>query len=150
MGTVYAIFLIFEKYVVDITLKHIKNKTTLIAAKVFIRISSLFVILFAWLIFRLENFSDLICCIQKMLFISGTQTGSTFDFFIRRADVCSKIVFMIPAVFFSFPVYEKIFQNADKNNFVFVLELLFALIAFMLSIALLIGSTYNPFIYFRF
>ncbi|MEL3907779.1 MAG: MBOAT family protein [Treponemataceae bacterium] len=152
-GLYYAVFLIFEKYVVANIVKRLTSKTALTIAKVFIRIASLFVIMFGWVIFRLEDASQLRSVLSRMLFISNASTKVSFfelEFLLNHASTCSKVMFIIPAIICSVPIYKKLFKNADKSNIVFSMELLFALAIFITSVSFLIASTYNPFIYFRF
>lgn len=152
-GLYYAVFLIFEKYVVANIVKRLTSKAALTIAKVFIRIASLFVIMFGWVIFRLEDASQLRSVLSRMLFISNASTKVSFfelEFLLNHASTCSKVMFIIPAVICSVPIYKKLFKNADKSNIVFSMELLFALAIFITSVSFLIASTYNPFIYFRF
>ena len=68
----------------------------------------------------------------------------------KRASASSKLIFLIPAVICSLPIYKKIFVKSDESSTVQNLELVWAFIVFSVSVCLLVASTYNPFIYFRF
>lgn len=148
-GIYYAVFLVLEKYLITKFLDNLIGKSKIIA-KIFFRIGTLFVILFGWVIFRLENFSQLTSVLKKMLFISNVKKISNLDFMLEHANICSKIIFIIPAIIFSLPIYKKIFKDADRYKILFATEYLLAFLIFITSIFLLVASTYNPFIYFRF
>ena len=149
-GIYYGIFLCIEKYcsLRLVNLCETRNlKFTSASVKFFVRIFSLFIIFFGWILFRVENLNDLVTVFQKLL------NNSTHDFILylkQNADMCSKLVFLIPAIIFSFPIYPAIFKKSSTNQAVYIIELFVDFIFLVCSIALLIGSTYNPFIYFRF
>ena len=174
-GLYYAVLLIFEKYIWFRLLDAIKNKGSCngklnkLAYKsvaLSLRVISLFLILFGWIIFRFDDFS-LLKKVLCAMFGFGTGAGSGsgvasealagvvsevcenpgfLQYISEHADVCSKIVFIIPAIVFSLPLYKKIF-NGKRGK---VIELALSFVLFSISICLLIASTYNPFIYFRF
>ena len=149
-GLYYAILLIFEKYVSFRLLDKIRenqaeHKVVYRLFSLGIRLASLFLILVGWIIFRFDDFSILKKVLPVMFSFSGGNTGF-LQYISEHADVCSKIIFIIPAIIFSLPVYKKIFNgNRGKN-----LELALCFLLFVLCVCLLIASTYNPFIYFRF
>ena len=89
--------------------------------------------------------------LKKMFSSSEALNFQTFiSYLIENADLCSKLVFLIPAIIFSFPIYPVIFKTAQKYQAVYILELIVDFAILVCSLALLVGSTYNPFIYFRF
>ena len=153
-GLYYAILLIFEKYTVLKVIKRLellpvenKSRRLLISLKVVIRFAALFLILFGWILFRTVDLSNLGLILQKMF----TSDGIVLSAFVsQNADTCSKLIFLIPAVICSLPIYKKIFVKSDESTIVQNLELVWAFIVFAVSVCLLVASTYNPFIYFRF
>lgn len=153
-GLYYAILLIFEKYTVLKLIKRLellpaenKSRRLLIPLKVAVRFAALFLILFGWILFRTVDLSNLGLILQKMFTSDGIVLLS---FVSQNADTCSKLIFLIPAVICSLPIYKKIFVKSDESTIVQNLELVCAFIVFAVSVCLLVASTYNPFIYFRF
>lgn len=144
-GLYYAILLIFEKYTV---LKLVnKPKKGLLLLKPVLRIASLFFIYFGWILFRTVDLANLGIILQKMFTPDGI---SLLAFVSQNADTCSKLVFLLPALVCSLPIYKKIFSGAETKTAIQNLELAWAFIVFVVSVCLLVASTYNPFIYFRF
>ena len=139
----YAILLIIEKYIVK---EHY--------VKFLNRFITLFLILIGWVIFRIEDFSQL-CVVFKGMFgiynvDSTVQIPGLIEYISEHSDVFSKVIFIIPAIIGSMPVYNKIFSKSKESNTVLIIEYLCIFILFLISICLLEASTYNPFIYFRF
>lgn len=169
-GLYYALLLIFEKYIWFKLLDKIKgNLAWYKIVSVLIRVLSLFLILVGWIIFRFDDFAVLKKVLCAMFGVgagigtgagvgvasdavgvataSGVCESSGFlQYISEHADVCSKIIFIIPGFIFSLPVYKKIFNGKRAKT----LELVICFLLFAISLCLLIASTYNPFIYFRF
>ena len=160
-GLYYGLLLIFEKYVTfRIVEKLPQEKIPYKIVKIVIRLAALFLILFGWALFRMENLTQLTTVLKKM-FIADVADGlSLIEFISQHADTCSKLVFLIPAVICSLPLYKWIFRkqeiseateaNEQMSKVSEVLELIWVILIFVISVCLLIASTYNPFIYFRF
>ena len=154
-GLYYGLLLIFEKYVTfRIVEKLPQEKIPYKIVKIVIRFAALFLILFGWALFRMENLTQLATVFQKMFSADGV---SLIEFVSQHADTCSKLIFLIPAVICSLPVYKWIFRkqemseaNEQVSKVSEVLELVWVFVIFLVSVCLLIASTYNPFIYFRF
>ena len=154
-GLYYGLLLIFEKYVTfRIVEKLLQEKMPYKIGKILIRLAALFLILFGWALFRMENLTQLAAVFQKMFSADGV---SLIEFVSQHADTCSKLIFLIPAVICSLPVYKWIFRkqemseaNEQVSKVSEVLELVWVFVIFLVSVCLLIASTYNPFIYFRF
>ena len=151
-GLYYGILLVFEKYA---SLKLINSCTehqldfTAGFLKFLHRLFTLFIILFGWILFRVENLPQLGTVLSRM-FTSTSTIKAFVDYLTGNADLCSKLVFLIPAIIFSFPLYPAIFKKSGSNTAIHVIELIVDLAIFAASLFLLVGSTYNPFIYFRF
>ena len=155
-GLYYAVLLIFEKYVWFRLLEKLKdNHICYKVLSVLIRVISLFLILTGWIIFRFDDFAVLKKVLCAMFgFCTGVDVASGvasavcantgfLQYISEHADICSKIIFIIPAFIFSLPVYKKILEGKR-------IELAVCFVLFAVSVCLLIASTYNPFIYFRF
>lgn len=151
-GVYYGLLLIIEKYFIMPLLKKNDEKKVLHCLfKILQRFIVLILLILGWVIFRLENFSQLITVLKQM-FVFGElfNKQSVVNYIAQHADVCSKLIFIIPAIITSIPIYEKIFGKSEKSKVVYSLELLYAFVIFAICICLLIADTYNPFIYFRF
>ena len=155
-GIYYGVLLVFEKY---ITLPLIKktelHKVLNSCLRILLRICSLFLILFGWILFRVESLNDLAFVFKKMFTFgiekaSGGGSSGFIEYIVSHADVCSKIFFVIPAVVFSLPVYKWIFGRAEESKVLLTLKYIFAFVIFALCLCFLVAATYNPFIYFRF
>lgn len=151
-GLYYGILLLIEKYGTFKILEKVKGKK--IAGKMFcvgLRVAAIFLIVIGWVLFRTEDLSQMVIIFKKMFFFDKV---STLSFISQHADTCSKLIFLLPGILFSFPIYKKIFstdkKGQKKSDILFILELLFSFLILIISICFLEASTYNPFIYFRF
>lgn len=147
-GLYYGVILIFEKYITfNLLKKSESNKKINCLLKIILRMFTLFIILIGWTLFRIENISQLQFILKKMFICDGQ---SLFVYITQHADLCSKLIFMLPAIVASTPIYKKIFKKSENSKIVFTIELIYVFVFFAVSICLLVASTYNPFIYFRF
>ena len=128
-GLYYGLILIFEKYV----LKDKQEKWP----KVLSHIYTIFLILIGWVIFAIDSPHDLIKYLKTMFYFGNTKLiDGTFLYLIKNY-----IFILIIGVIFSMPI--------KKINNKIVTTIIY-LILFVLTMALIISDTYNPFIYFRF
>lgn len=123
-----------------------KDKTT-----IFSRIYTLFVVIVGFTIFALVDFNDLRTYITIMLFnANDVLIDNNFIFIIKN-----NIFIILAGVLISTPVYNWVTNKLKFNNkkidcvFNIVFVILY-LMGFMLSVAYLVSSSYNPFLYFRF
>ena len=133
-GLYFACLLLIEKFL-------LKNKIEKIP--LFIRhvITMIFVIV-SWVIFRTESFQDLIPILTKMIVWSSSKS----NFFYQHAYLFMSFYFILPAILFCIPFsFKKVNHPVLRNG-----VNLFYFILFVLDITFIIGSSYNPFIYFRF
>lgn len=146
-GIYYGVLLLLEKYIFfknnTLTSKRMSHPLNIC-----VRILSIFFIIIGWVIFRIENIHDLGNILYTMF--SFTNQTPIVSYIVQNADICSKLIFIIPGIIFSLPVYKKIFAKNTSSTFVFTLETIFIFILYVISLCLLVASTYNPFIYFRF
>jgi len=137
-GVYYGLLLVAEKYAVMPLRQKLSassdNKAR--AVKIASWIVTLFFVVFGWVLFRTESLNSLASVISHLFTRSSISTAT---YFAEHADNMSKLFFMIPAVACCVPACKKIFSNTYV-----------ALAVFVLSACMLIASTYNPFIYFRF
>lgn len=140
-GLYYAILLLIEKL---FTGKYIEKMP-----KIFKIIYSLFFIIIGWVIFRIENISDLGQVLQNMFNFAVSDWSALFK---SNMLLIPCLPYIIAGIIFSLPIDKWFSEKVDKSNSIiltliedFILGLLFGY-----SIMLLVSSSYNPFIYFRF
>ena len=106
---------------------------------------TLFFVVLGWVLFDFTRLRDM-----------GAYFGNLFTAQngFASADALSLLVHHLPlffcAVLFSMPTARMVFARWKARRFYRVLEPLLGLAAFLLCIASLVSSTYNPFLYFRF
>ncbi len=138
-GLMYFALIAFEK----LTGFEKKNNKALIPFKWIY--TMLFVVL-GWVLFRANSISDAFYYIKSMFGFSG-------NIFINSAFIdCFKQsgIMLAVAAIFSTPLIKKVENKFSKNTAFNILRLICLVILFVLSLANLVSSTYNPFIYFNF
>ncbi len=129
-GLYYFILLALEKMFL---LDFLKNK------KVLARVYALIAIAVGWAIFYITDLPALGGFIVKMFSFSG---GVSAVYFFKNY-----IISIIVGILCSTTLTTKFYDKFKDNNLVMIPLLT---VIFLLSIAYLVDSTYNPFIYFRF
>ena len=138
-GLYFGVILIIEKLFLLKILERIP--------KVFSHVYALFLIVFGWVIFY---FADDVGGLSAMLdFIPSLFRGKAVS-----ADALTVIISGIPmlavAAVASTPLIRKIYMRLrNRKGFVFA-ELIASAIILVLSVASLVGDSYNPFLYFKF
>ncbi len=108
---------------------------------------TLFFVIMGWVLFRTTNSSDLFSIFTRLFTPAAVSTG---QYIAEHADTMSKLFFFIPAVGASLPQLRTLYRKLHSSTGGFAVELFCMICLFVLSVCLLIASTYNPFIYFRF
>ncbi len=138
-GLMYFVLLLIEK------LTDIHNKSGKIL-NVFKWLYTAFFVLIGWVIFRSESLSVAITYIRSMfgfndnVFADGMFTGWFAQNFIL---ICIGVVL-------STPIFKILSEKTRNNNWIGWIKSLTLIGLFVLSIANLLSSSYNPFIYFNF
>ena len=128
-GLYYGIILIVEKYI-------FKNKQEK-WPKVLSHIYTLFLILIGWVIFAIDSPHNLIKYLKTMFYLGSPKfIDGTFIYLLKNY-----FFILIFGIIFSMPI--------KKINNKIVMTIIY-IILFILTMALIISDTYNPFIYFRF
>ena len=137
-GLWYGIILMIEKYFFGGALKKLPPLIN--------RIYSVCVILIGWAIFYFTDLHELAAFFKNAFaFKSGLYNFMTWSVFINN------IWLILVCVAASTPIPAIIFKRLCKNRvFAAIAEPLFTSLGFILGIALIIGQSYNPFLYFRF
>ena len=138
-GLYYGVLLIVEKYVLGGWLKQVPG--------VLRRMVTLFLVLVGWVIFRMETLPGILAVLQG-LFVSPF-TGLA-AYLSGQAGVLENTFWLLPAVLGCLPWSQWIRRRMGDRPLYPYLSGGYALAVYALSIALLMASTYNPFIYFRF
>ena len=129
-GLYYFLFLVIEKaFLLD----------KLNKSKVLSRIYTLLVVLVGWALFYITDLGSLWAFLGKMFTISG---GVPATYFFKNYRISILI-----GILCSTPLTTKFYDKFKDKNRVMIPVLL---AIFVLSVAYLVDSTYNPFIYFRF
>lgn len=138
-GVYYGVILIIEK----VFLGRIIEKLP----KVLQHIYALFFIIIGWVIFRVEDFSQMGIVLQKMF---TWQASSIIDNIVLNFDVFSSLPYVLIGIIGSMPLFAKVREKRKQTNSYLIVSNLWSFGIFMLSICFLLVATYNPFIYFRF
>lgn len=136
-GLYYGIILLIDKYVLNKMKlnKYIKWLCTFI------------IIIIGWIIFRIENMNNLIIYISKLFNFSSS---NYYGLFFENSSIFYAMLYFIPAIIFSFPLYKLIKERYDNKMWFNILLNIVLICLFLGCITFLMGSSYNPFIYFRF
>ncbi len=133
-GLYFGILLFIEKIILKSVLDKIPT---------FIRRTlTLILILISFYIFAFDNFSDLINY-GKILFGLSNNSFIDNDFLFYLTN---NFILITLAIMFSMPV-KKIFDERLKDG---LFKGIIYLVLYIICVAFLVGSTYNPFLYFRF
>ena len=142
-GLYYFVFLCLEKFV----LKKFFDKIP----KVIRWMYSMFVVLIGWMIFYFEDFSAM----KSAFSVAFGASGNSLTDPVMNAMIINNIPFIIIAAIACAPVAKlvkagiaKLKQRAPVTAPIF--GTVFNVAMLILCVASLAGSTYNPFLYFRF
>lgn len=135
-GLFYAVFLIIERLGFSEVLKKIPS--------VFSHIYALFVILIGWVFFRADTLTAAIDYIKGMFTLSGSD-WTNFRFILTREYWC----LLIAGIIFSIP-HSKIVEAINKSSIMETIYQAIVMLIFLLAVCYMVGSSYSPFLYFRF
>ena len=138
-GLMYFVLLLFEK----LTGFHNKSGKVLNIFKWFY---TAFFVLIGWVIFRAESIGDAVSYIGSMFGMNGNAfaDGLFTGWFTQNF-----ILICIGAVL-STPVFKILSQKTQNRNLIDCIRAVVLIGLFILSVANLLSSSYNPFIYFNF
>lgn len=142
-GLYYFFFLMLEKLYLGDFLKKLPNA--------FKHLYTVAVILIGWVFFYFEDLSSI------KAFFAAAFGANGFTDVTQNAIITNYIVVLLVGAVFSVPVFSKIHSLGNRLNkskigriLVDVSCIVFAFAALWFSTAALVGSSYNPFLYFRF
>lgn len=137
-GLYFAIILLVEKFFV---LKRTEKLNILP------RIYAVLLFVIGWVIFRLEDFSEMLYALKTMFIF---KQSNLLLYLVENGDVLFGVPFIILGIIGSTPIFKKLFEKSNSSNAWLAIEYLFLIIVFALSVMSLISVKYNPFIYFKF
>lgn len=115
-------------------LLNLLNKHKLIS-----HIYTIFFILIGWVLFAVIDLNQIINFFKKMFIFNA---GNEWIYYLRNYIITYTI-----AIIFSTSFLKKIYNKFVKSN---IVDTIILITIFLLSIAYLVDSSYNPFLYFRF
>lgn len=108
-----------------------------------------FVVMIGWVIFRIENFSDIFVYLEKMFCISNSQASMIIPQFYIIGLLA--IIFSFLASFgFGKRIIKFFFIKEDYTISQHINLALLSTLLFILSLSFILSSDFNPFIYYRF
>lgn len=145
-GLYYYVLIVLEKLFIGNILEKIP--------KVFSHIYTLFAVLIGWVFFYFDDMTKLKTFFKVMFGLGGNVFSNPTDITVFK----NHIIFFIFAIIACMPVAKLIKKKADAfaaknfmcsmvNDYAVVIVSVFLLV---LNTAAVVGSTYNPFLYFRF
>ena len=138
-GLYYGLLLTLEKYALHRALEKVPS--------VIRRVLTLLLVLLGWVIFRLESMDAILRFLRALAVSPFAGLGS---YLAGHTEVLSKTAWLLPAIMGCLPLGKWIQSRVGEKTWYPYLCGAYALAVYYLSLALLMGSTYNPFIYFRF
>ena len=139
-GIYYGILLIIEKCFL---LKILKDKPSWIS-----HLYTLFFVVIGWGLFAIEDFNILIDYFENIV-INPNGFISSDIFYYLKNYILLIVICIISSVNWGKTLYEKIKESKYSKIVIVIVDILL-IICFILSLAMLVSSTYNPFLYFRF
>ena len=133
-GFYFAVLLVLEKYVFADVIKKIPS--------VIMHVVTIVIILISWVLFAVEDFSDMVLYLKHMF---NPAYGFINDAFMYNLN--NYMFILLVGIVLSTPVYQ-LFRNKVKS-FRIIKGLAFAGL-FIITISFMVRNTYNPFLYFRF
>ncbi len=136
-GLYYAYLLIIEKL--------LKGKITL--PYVLKRAITMFLVFVGWTIFRVENFTDLKAVFTTMFTYKHISISL---FLLEYQSILYALPFIIVAIIASVPLFKKLALKLEHKKITAYLLDFYLIVVFLITMSFLVGSSFNPFIYFRF
>lgn len=139
-GAYFGVLLLIEKFIL--------NRLLAVLPSLFQHIYALFFILIGWTIFYFTDLNKLYTYMQTMF---GMSSAELFDY-KDTSLIISNVYWFIFALILCMPIRAFIQEKMEKvsSELSAISELIQTIFFLICSITLLVGSTYNPFIYFRF
>ena len=144
-GLFFCFFLIIEK----LFLLKVINKIPAFFGRIYL----LIVVFFGWILFRFSDFRFIPVVLKGMF----AQNGNSLIDFETKTLLISNFIFLIIAILAVTPLVKFISEKAkpkkDKTFYAVIYHIISAIIPvilLLLSTVMLVGDSYNPFLYFQF
>ena len=139
-GLMYFVLLTIEKT----TGLHQKGKSS--GGKAIKWIYTILFVVLGWVIFRSDSIHDAFTYIKSMFCLSQNTffDGMFWGYFTQNA------ILLLIGIILCTPIIKMLKNRIRKNWIVEIIEVVLLIALFVLSVASLISSSYNPFIYFNF
>ena len=138
-GLYYGLLLILEKHMLGGVLNRVPKAVR--------RIVTFLLTLFGWIIFRSESLTALGRFLSGAFSFGSSGTGA---FLMSNANALSPLILLPIAVLGCLPWTRWLAKRFPDSGVLAALRLACAFLIWLASIAMLLGESYNPFIYFRF
>lgn len=141
-GMIHGCFLLFERLGFSKVLDRLPKWVG--------HVYTIFVVMIAWVLFRIESLHRAKEILYKLFFIDRSSSHAFTPAYYLHNDV---IVMMVLGILLSFPIQklaEKRFPVQTSHIGKKLVMDGFYILLFLFSLSILSASTYNPFIYFRF
>lgn len=144
-GIYFGVLLIIEKLLLKKHLEKLPNILRILYTN--------FLVLIGWAIFAFENVSELLNWLSKMFGVNTTFSNTEVIYYLNNYALI-----IIIAIIASTPIFKKLYEKLETKftkhkilNVIFVsITTIVCLFILVISVAYLVNSTYNPFLYFRF
>lgn len=136
-GLYFGILLIIEKLILA---KYLEKMPS-----IFRHSYTMFFVVISWVIFAFEDMTNVCTYLKAMFGMNNTVLVNSELLYM----ISTHAVLIIMCILASTTFMNKINLNKDKNWYV-IIRNLGCMVMFFISVCFLIGSTYNPFLYFRF
>lgn len=142
-GLYFLVFLLFERFV-------LKGRLPSFVGHVY----SLVVVYFGWVLFKFEDFAELGHVLASMFGLGGVALGSLEVQTLFLQNVFLLAFCIVACTDVGQRIHRWLFRMAKRGGAWFVLfnvtELVTPIALLLLSVVVLTGASYNPFIYFQF
>lgn len=137
-GLYFFILLILEKFILN---KYLEKCPNIIR-----HIYTIFFVLISWVIFSIEDMSILGSFFVGLFYNSNGIMDNNFMYLLSN-----NILLLVVSLIASIGVFNQYYEIGKvKSKWLVYLEYISLIIIFILSISLLVNTSYNPFLYFRF
>ncbi len=140
-GVYYGIILVVEKLLIG---KYLEK-----CGRVVQHVYTMFLVIVGWVIFRMESMGSILDVLSSMF---GRNGAGSVSFFVSSQALQGKYALaLLLAVLFCTPALTKtLFRKAETSVTAKVCLNAATVALLLISVLLLVSSSYNPFIYFRF
>lgn len=138
-GLMYFVLLVIEK----ITGLHRRNGRNFLVVK---WLYTMFFVIMGWVLFRAESISTAFEYLRSMFWLNGNVLmDGVFTGWFKQ-----NLILLGIGALLSTPIFRILSEKLQDNSFADCVKAVGLMVLFVLSVASLISSSYNPFIYFNF